>query len=171
MKTKKVLKRRIMIFGFSLVFILLCVFITYTFNGKNNNDLVLDKTNIQVIYENGEEGIKTSEYPLSITEGKSKSPNNIIKIKNKKEFNLKYQIVVSTDGDVNSLDVNKLYISVNDSEPKILGSYTDNIVYESTLLSKQDEEVNLKIWIGKDLVDSSDNGKSLVVNVNVIEKK
>ncbi len=170
MKTSNVFKRRVMIFLFSLVFLILCVLITYFFNTKSTNDLVIDKTNIQVIYASGEEGVKTSEYPLSLKEGISKSPDNIITIKNKRDFKVSYQIVVSTDGDDNSLDVNKLYISINDGEANILSSYDEGIVYESTLLSKKEEEINIKLWIGEELVSTSDNGKSLIINVNVLEK-
>lgn len=172
MNISSVLKKRIMIFAFSLIFILVCLLVTYLFNANNSkNDLVVNKKNIQVVYENGKKGINTSEYPLKYEDGNSKSPSNIIKISNKVNTSVDYEIVITADKEnSNSLETSKIYVSVNDEEGKILSSIEEGIIYTSRLAKKGEDIVDLKIWIAEELVQASDNGKSLGISVEVREK-
>lgn len=172
MNISNVLKKRIMIFSFSLIFILICLLVTYLFNANNSkNDLVVNKKNIQVIYENGKKGINTSEYPLKYDEGNTNSPSNIIKISNKANVNIDYEIVITTDKkDSNSLDSSKIYVSIDGSKGILLSSIEDGVVHNSTLDKKGEDIVDLKIWIAEELVQATDNGKSLGINVEVREK-
>lgn len=172
MNTTSVLKKRIILFSFSVIFILVCLLITYYFNANNSkNNLVVNKKNIQVVYENAKKGINTSDYPLKYEEGKKNSPSNIIKIRNKIETNINYEIVITTDKeDNNSLDPSKIYVSINSGEGKVLSSIAEGIVYTSMLGKKEEESVDLKIWISDELIEVADNGKSLGINVEVREK-
>lgn len=172
MNTTSVLKKRIMIFAFSVFFIGGCLLVTYLFNINNGkNDLVVNKKNIQVVYENAKSGINTSDYPLKYEEGKKNSPSNIIKISNKIDTILDYEIVITTDkGDTNSLDPAKIYVSINEGEGQLLSSLDEGIVHTSTLDKKAEDVVDLKLWISSELIDATDNGKSLGVNVEVREK-
>ncbi len=171
MNTSSVLKKRIMIFGFSLIFISICIIVTFLFNSNSKNDLVVNKKNIQVTYENAKGGINTSEYPLTYEEGNLKSPSNIVKISNKLDKSVDYEIVITTEKtDDNSLEENKIYVSVDSGEGVILSSVPEGVIYTNTLHKYATDIVDLKIWIASELVDTSDNGKSLGINVEVREK-
>lgn len=172
MNTSSVLKKRIMIFLFSVIFILVCLLVTFIFNVyKGRNDLIVNKKNIQVVYENAKSGINTSDYPLKYEEGKKNSPSNIIKISNKIAETVLYDIVITTgEGDANSLDPGKIYVSIDGEDGRILSSIEDGVVYSSKLEKKEEDTVDLKLWIASELIETSDNGKSLGVNVEVREK-
>lgn len=172
MNTSSVLKKRIIIFSFSVIFILVCLLVTYFFNAHNGkNDLVVNKKNIQVVYENAKNGINTSDYPLKYDEGKKNSPSNIIKISNKIDMSVDYEIVITTDkGVANSLEPSKIYVSINGGEGQILSSIEEGVIYTSKLGKKEEEVVDLKIWISNELIETTDNGKSLGINIEVREK-
>lgn len=172
MNTSSVLKKRIILFVASAIFIIVCLLVTFIFNAyKGKNDLVVNKKNIQVVYENAKKGINTSNYPLKYEEGNTKSPSNIIKISNKANEVISYDIVITTDStDANSLDPGKIYVSIDGEEGRILSSLEDGIIYTSSLQKKEEDKIDLKLWIASELILSSDNGKSLGVNVEVKEK-
>lgn len=171
MNTSSVFKKRILLFSLSVIFIGVCIIITFIFNKENKNDLVVNKKNIQVTYENAKNGINTSEYPLKYEDGTKKSPSNIIKVSNKLDTKLDYVILVTTDHtNVESLDPSKIYVSIDNEEGRLLNSLEEGIVYEGSLNAKEVSLVDLKIWIASELVNTSDNGKSLGINVEVREK-
>lgn len=172
MNTSNVLKKRVVIFFCSLIFIVVCLLVTFLFNVYNSkNDLIVNKKHIQVVYENAKRGINTSSHPLNYEDGKRNSPSNKIKIINKIDKAIDYDVVITTDKkDENSLETSKIYASVNGGEGRILSSLAEGIVYTSQIPRSSEETIDLKIWIAQELINAADNGKSLGINIEIHEK-
>lgn len=174
MNMGKYVKKRMMFFSVSLLFIIACTVAASYALMKNdfvNNDVIVNNKNLQVIYENRENGIIDSLYPLSFQQGNLESPSNFIKIVNKKHFSTKFAIVIKqTNVSIDTLDINKIYYSVNNSTPKILGSVEDGVIFTSKVNGKEEYIADVKLWISSELIDNSDAGKKISLDIQVIEK-
>lgn len=172
MDISSVIKKRMIFFVFSLVFV---VFITFTSsyalmnNGYVNSAKVINNGNLQIIYENGELNAKNGSYPMSFQQGNYESPSNIVKIVNKGHFSTKFSVIIKENSKVdNSLEFSKIYYSVNNSEPAILGNQDNNIIYSSDIKSREEYILDIKLWVGSELITNEDQGKQVNLSIDVI---
>lgn len=171
MSTSAIMKKRTNIFIITVIFIIVGLITTYFIFSNSNKDVLINNKNIKVIFENSKEGLKFGEYPMTFQQGISESPSNIFKIVNKSKFSTDYQVIVTnTSKEGNSIDVNKVAVSINDSEIKMLSDVVNGIVYTSSLASKSEDIVNLKFWLDKDSADDADLSKSIKLSVDIKEK-
>ena len=87
MSISKVIRKRLVFFIVTLVFIvLLTITSTYAFQKEKivNNNGVFNNGNLSIKYVMGNNSLKTCSYPLSFQQGIQKSPENLIKIVKKK---------------------------------------------------------------------------------------
>lgn len=171
MFVSKYLKKKIGIFLSTLIVIGICFFVSIVVN-KNNNintkDLVIKSGNLQIIYENGIDGVKNSLYPLSYQQGIDESPSNIVKVINKGKKTTSFKVyLVEKEQNENNLDVNKIYFSVNNGNPVILGSINDGVIYSANIPKKEERILDIKFWAGSDLISNKDSGKSLNLEIKV----
>lgn len=168
---EKYLKKRIWLFGITLLIVALCLLTSY--NVKNKKDLsttdkVINSGNLEIILVDGKNGFKNSVYPLSYEQGNLKSPSNIVKIVNKSNLSTKFYIYINqTNVDNNSIDLNKIYYSINNENPRILGSSSSGEILSGTIKGRREKIFDIKVWAGEEFVDSNDAGKTLSFEINV----
>lgn len=174
MNMGKYIKKRMIFFCVSFLFVIVCsVAASFSFMNSNfvNNDIVINNENLQIIYENGKKGIQKSLYPLSFQQGNLKSPSNIIKIVNKGHFSTNFAIVIKqTDVSIDNIDINKIYYSVNNSTPNILGKARNGEIFSSTLAADSEFIVDVKLWISSEFIENDDAGKKIALEFDVIKK-
>lgn len=172
MKVGNYLKKRFNLFLVSAIFIVIALVITFIILTKNNfyRDIVINDKNIQVTFENGKKGIKFGEYPMSFENGLENSPDNKYKIVNKIDKTVDYEVVVTEkEHDENSLDIEKIVVCVNDTDCKTLDEASDGIIYTSRIDPKEETTISIKLWALKDLVETSDLNKSILLNIDIRE--
>ena len=171
MKIQSLVRKRLLIFCTTL-FIVVVLTISSTFALKNND---ITKTEIQentnklvLKYLNDGNSIKTGEYPMNKETGLSKAPVNKIQIHNKdnkaSDFSLK---LYPTDISDKSITTSKVYYSVNEGEPRILGDSIDSVIYRGTLDAGKKETVTVQIWLDSDRVENDDQDKVLDLQFKV----
>ena len=100
--------------------------------------------------------------------GLSKAPVNKIQIHNKdnktSDFSLK---LYPTDISDKSITTSKVYYSVNEGEPRILGDSIDSVIYRGTLDAGKKETVTVQIWLDSDRVENDDQDKVLDLQFKV----
>lgn len=172
MKVGSYLKKRFNLFIASAIFIIVALIITFIILTKNNfyRDIVIDDKNIQVTFENGKKGIKFGEYPMNYESGLANSPDNKYRIVNKIDSDVDYEIVVSKkEHNEDSLDKEKIVVCVNDFDCKMLTSKENDVIYTSSIKAKEEQTINIKLWVLKDLVETGDLNKSILLNVDIRE--
>ena len=164
-------KKRINIFIISAIFIIIAVVFTFVVLTKNSyQDVLIKNKNIQVIFENGKNGIKFGEVPMNFEQGLANSPNNKYKIVNKSKNNVRYQIIVNEIEQENeTLDINKVMACVNDTDCNTLEKALDGIIYTSEVEEKHEDIINLKFWVLTDNLEPDDMDKSILLNVDIKE--
>lgn len=175
MNISKIIKKRMGLFIISLIFItLLSITSTYAFmnNSFVDNPKVINNENLKITYENGTEKIKNCSYPMSFQQGIKESPSNIIKIVNKGHFSTKFSLKINEiSDDSDSIDLNKIYYSINNNDPKILGETLDGIIYNSNIKSNSEYIFDIKLWVASEFVENSDQGKSIKLKFEVLNNE
>ncbi|MCH5167209.1 MAG: hypothetical protein J1F35_04875 [Erysipelotrichales bacterium] len=164
-------KKRINIFIISAILIIIALVFTFVVLTKNTyQDVLINNKNIQVIFENGKNGIKFGEAPMGFDEGLTKSPNNKYKIVNKSKNKVNYQVIVNEIyQESDTLSKNKVAVCVNDTDCKTLEKAIDGIIYTSAVEPKYQDIINIKFWVLKDNLELGDMDKSILLNVDIIE--
>lgn len=171
MNIDKLLKKRLMFFFTSFIFIVLAT-ISSSYAILNSNvdkSKVINKGNLEITYENGYNEVLNSGYPMSYEQGISLSPSNIIKIKNLSTSVASFDLYINVNDVNNSLDTNKIYYSINDSTPVILGNMFDSKVFSDNIDENGEYILDIKVWASLDLVDNSDQGRVIDLNFEVVE--
>lgn len=180
-------KQIIIAFLIVLFFIILSVFITFMIKNnsieKDNLDVSIDSKNI----------IVTNELPISDVLGKKivESDKNTgyatIKVKNKNNNNVKYQVFVTKKQTNNLIKENyiKLYLSDSNSnamegfDSSLIPSFNDlrylndkpssKLLYEGTIKGKETKKLVLRVWVS-DSYALSDTLENFSFDINVREK-
>ncbi len=170
MSISTVVNKRIKIFILSLLVIVIAVSGTYFVFSKNsvNEGILLNNKNLKVILK-GDKTLKFGEYPMSFQQGYEESPSNIYKIVNKSKFSTNYQVIVTeTSRGLDKIDLNKIVVAINE-DVKLLSDVLDGIVYESTINSKKEDILDIKIWLNKDKVTEADKNRNLNLKIEFKE--
>lgn len=171
MKLSKYLHKRIGFFFLSLVFILSCVFTASYCLSLNkyekgiNNNVYLD-----IEYINGNNNLVVSEYAISNDVGYIYAPENKVKIMNKIEEEVSYDIILETLKTNEIKDLNKIYISINGCEPFSLASRDNNVILSKTLEGKTEDMIDVRIWVSKEYMTQNDMGKTIALKLIIQEK-
>lgn len=171
MNIDELFKKRLLFFFTSFIFIVI-VTISSSYAMLNNDvekGKVINNGNLRIVYPRGSEIVENCEYPLSYQQGNSISPSNIIRIINKSNENTGYELYIKALKQDTSLDINKIYYSINDSEPVILGSKDDSLVYSSIIEGKEEHALDIKVWASSELIDNSDQGHEIDLTFEVVE--
>ncbi len=174
MNINKLLKKRLVFFVTSTVFIVMVTIASsYAFSHSDlkSDAVVLNNNNLAVLYENGQIMDDKSSYPMSFQQGIEEAPNNTIKIINNKKFSTNFYLKITNKNEgMNNLSYDKIYYSINNSEPMLLSTSTDGNVYYGQV--KGDEEVilNIKVWSALEYITNADQGKSVNLKFEIIEK-
>lgn len=173
MNIDELLKRRLLFFFASFIFIVIVtISSSYAILNKNNVEKgkVINNGNLRIIFPKGNEIIDNCGYPLTYQQGNSVAPSNIIKIVNNSNKKTSFELYIRTDDNTNSLDINKIYYTINDSEPIILGTKKDSIVFEASISDKEAYILDIKVWASSELINNEDQGKEVDLTFEVLEK-
>ena len=172
MNIDELFKKRLLFFFASFIFIVMVtISSSYAMNDKLNVEKgkVINNGNLKIIYPSGDEIIENCGYPLSYQQGNSISPSNIIRIINKSDEKTSFDLSIKANINESSLDINKIYYSINDSEPVILGTKKDFIVYSSAIDKGKEYVLDIKVWASSELINNDDQGKEIDLIYEVSE--
>lgn len=128
-------------------------------NGDVNDKLILDNKNLHAIYKYDGEDEEYMLKVMSFQQGYKEIDSEIIEIVNKSEFSTEFSVCIrQVDVSSDSLGVDKVYFKV-DEFYGILGDYEDGCVAKKDVSAKGREILDIKIWIGEDLVQEEDLDK------------
>ncbi len=151
MKINNYIKSKTIFFILTLlIVIVLSVSSSYAFVSKNNE--VLDN-GLNVTYLD----VKNSSMFVEKT----------INIKNNKNTSKDFNIYVSSLENNNSISLDKIKYSINDGVEDKLNSNNNSSIYYGSLNSNEEINITLKFWVSYDLLDNSDQGKSLSIDLNI----
>lgn len=171
MNIDELLKKRLMFFFVSFIFIVvITISSSYAITINNvEKGKVINNGNLNIIYPSGEELVENCGYPLSYQQGNSIAPSNIIRVINNSNNKTSFNLLIRTDNNDNSLDVNKIYYSINDCEPIILGLAKNSIVFNEQLDSNEEYILDIKVWASSELINNEDQGKEINLIFDIIE--
>ncbi len=151
MKINDLLKTKTLYFIITLlIVIVLSVSSSYAFVNKNNtkldNGLIVEykETNSNYLYVEKSINIKNTK----------NTPN---------EFNI---YVSSLDSD-STISLDKIVYKINDGVESSLKNKNNTSIYTGKLNSNEEINLTLKFWVSYDLLENSDQGKSLSIDINV----
>lgn len=159
MKVEIYLKKRIILFV--LVTISLCLLLVITNIFLRENQIVQNSFIIK--YGFSKSSLNILNYPLSQDDGRIKAPSNTISIKNKTSKRQRFQLVLNYE-DADILD--KFYFSLDNGEAEKMRE----ILYEGEIAGGEMRELDLKVWLGLDLIEEQDQNHSYQFTVLVKEK-
>lgn len=174
MDTKKYLKKKIIVFVFSLVFIIVMVgIINNSINNGNivNSEYTTNVNNLQVVYKNNTKSVNICLKPVSFQQWNEVEETNIVEILNKSMFSTEFSIrIVPEMVSIDSISLDKVYYSINNSEPKLVGSNVDNVIYTNKLGFRKKDKLDIKVWVSRELMNDDDIGKSISYKFEINEK-
>lgn len=151
MKINDLLKTKTLYFAITLlIVIVLSVSSSYAFVNKNNtkldNGLIVEykETNSNYLYVEKSINVKNTK----------NTPN---------EFNI---YVSSLDSD-STISLDKIVYKINDGVEANLKNKNNTSIYTGKLNSNEEINLTLKFWVSYDLLENSDQGKSLSIDINV----
>ena len=168
------LRKRLFFFIISTVFILiLTVASSYAFaNSDLNNDaVVFNNEKLKVLYENGQTIEQNSSYPMSLEQGMDKVRPSTIKVINDKKSSTNFYLKISDkeENDYN-LGFDKIYYSVNGEEPLLLSTASNGIIYYGRVNANEETIINIKVWAALEYINNNDQGKSVNLKYEILEK-
>ena len=170
MNIDELFKKRLLFFFTSFIFIVIVtISSSYAIKENVDNSRVINNENIEIVFENNQDDVHYSEYPLSYEQGIKLSPSNLIRVINNGSDDKRYDIYIRGDETTSSLDINKVYYSIDGREPRNLGSDITNAVYSGLLAGNEEKVINIKVWAASELIDNNDQGKELDLHFLVIE--
>ena len=151
MKINDLLKTKTLYFIITLlIVIVLSVSSSYAFVNKKNtkldNGLIVEykETNSNYLYVEKSINVKNTK----------NTPN---------EFNI---YVSSLDSD-STISLDKIVYKINDGIESNLKNKNNTSIYTGKLNSNEEINLTLKFWVSYDLLENSDQGKSLSIDINV----
>lgn len=173
MNINKLLKKRLVFFCISTVFIVLVtVASSYAFSRSdlNSDAVVLNSSGLKVLYENGQIMEQHASTPMSYQQGLEQTTYNTIKIINQERSSRNYSLMVTSDGSIeNNLSYDKIYYSVNGSNPMLLNSSTNGILFYGKINAGEEEILKIKVWPALEYITNDDQGKSVDLRFEVVE--
>ena len=151
MKINDLLKTKTLYFIITLlIVIVLSVSSSYAFVNKNNtkldNGLIVEykETNSNYLY------VEKSIY-----------------VKNTKNIPNEFNIYVSSLDSDSTISLDKIVYKINDGVESSLKNKNNTSIYTGKLNSNEEINLTLKFWVSYDLLENSDQGKSLSIDINV----
>ena len=151
MKINDLLKTKTLYFAITLlIVIVLSVSSSYAFVNKNNtkldNGLIVEykETNSNYLYV-----------------------ENSINVKNTKNTAIEFNIYVSSLDSDSTISLDKIVYKINDGVESNLKNKNNTSIYTGKLNSNEEINLTLKFWVSYDLLENSDQGKSLSIDINV----
>lgn len=84
------------------------------------------------------------------------------------EFVMKpFNLYVSSLDDDTTISLDKVYYSINDGVESLLKNNNNSSIYRGILDKNESIELKIKFWVSYDLLDNSDQGKNLSINLNI----
>lgn len=171
MKLSDYLHKKMTFFFVSLVFILLSVVTASYCLSLNKYDLNKNtNVNLNVEYINGQSNLNVSEYPINNNVGYIYAPENKVKIMNKSEHKVVYDVILETLDSNEIKDLNKIYVSINGSNSFSLAKMNKNIILTKTLDGFTEDIIDVRIWGSKEYITQNDLGKNIALKLKIQEK-
>ena len=95
------------------------------------------------------------------------SKTNTITVYNSGNDKTHFAVYAKGEEDSNSIDINKIYYSINNGVESLLSNSTNGLIYSGYLDKNESIELNINLWIDYDLLENSDQGKSISIDFNV----
>ena len=151
MKINDLLKTKTLYFIITLlIVIVLSVSSSYAFVNKKNTKL---DNGLIVKYKETNSNYLYVEKSINVKNTKN-TPN---------EFNI---YVSSLDSD-STISLDKIVYKINDGIESNLKNKNNTSIYTGKLNSNEEINLTLKFWVSYDLLENSDQGKSLSIDINV----
>lgn len=152
MSINKYIKEKSIYFVCTLI-VVIVLSVTSSFAFVNNDaNKVLDN-GLRVKYKDINKTSMLIEKKITITNTESVM----------KPFNL----YVSSLDDDTTISLDKVYYSINDGVESLLKNNNNSSIYRGILDKNESIELKIKFWVSYDLLDNSDQGKNLSINLNV----
>ena len=134
-----------------LVVIVLSVSSSFAF--LNNRSDTVSVNNLDVKYKT----IKKNSFYLEKT----------IDITNNTNTYKTYHVYASSLEDSNTIGLNKIMYSINDGIENYLKNNNNGSIYYGVLNNNESISIKVKFWVSYDLLENSDQGKNLTIDLNV----
>lgn len=152
MSINKYIKDKSLYFLLTLV-VVIVISVTSSFAFVNNDvNRVLD-SGLKVRYKENRISSMLIEKEVLITNNGSTSKS--------------YSVYASSLDDENTISLDKVYYSINDGVESLLKSNNNSSIYRGILDKNESIKLKIKFWVSYDLLENSDQGKSLSISLNV----
>lgn len=173
MNMNGLLKKRLLLFVMSTLFIvIMTIASSYAFSHSklNTNVVVINKNNLQILYEDGQTTELNSSYPMSFQQ-KDEISTKSIKVINKCNIPINFSLNVSNkEESINNLEYEKIYYSINGEHPMILSTFADGIIYYGQVKGNEEYILNIQVWPALEYITNADQGKSVNLQFEILEK-
>lgn len=164
MNVNVVLKKKTVFFiltVIALVAIVLASSQAFLKGGFNRNIYKIEKDGLVIIYENSDDFVKSKNDPMSIQDGMSKAQVNTIQIENKTKRSASYELKINEIAQSDSLSLDKIYYSVNGTNARLMSDTQNGVIYQGNLQEYKSDSIEVRVWVGSDLITNQDQGKSV----------
>ncbi len=164
MTIKEYIKKRLSVFIVSSISIIAILGISF-YNVLNNKsgDIVI-KDNISYKIETTKK--EKNNYPMSKEEGIEAANVHKITISNKDSKRSNFEVVLK-DKNSSSL-IDKVYYKIDNREVKQINK--NHILYYGTLEKGESKTIEVRFWLGSDLITNDDQGKKASIYIDVYGK-
>lgn len=164
MTIKEYIKKRLSVFIVSSISIIAILGISF-YNVLNNKsgDIVI-KDNISYKIETTKK--EKNNYPMSKEEGVEAANVHKITISNKDSKRSNFEVVLK-DKNSSSL-IDKVYYKIDNREVKQINK--NHILYYGTLEKGESKTIEVRFWLGSDLITNDDQGKKASIYIDVYGK-
>lgn len=164
MTIKEYIKKRLSVFIVSSISIIAILGISF-YNVLNNKsgDIVI-KDNISYKIETTKK--EKNNYPMSKEEGVEAANVHKITISNKDSKRSNFEVVLK-DKNSSSL-IDKVYYKIDNREVKQINK--NHILYYGTLEKGESKTLEVRFWLGSDLITNDDQGKKASIYIDVYGK-
>lgn len=170
MKIDDILRKRTVLFLCSFLFIMIAAIITIVIvlnSNVVNSKVSVDNKNLLVLYRSSDGNVENQTKVATFEQGYDKTATEIIEIVNKKDFSTEFSLCVQqVDTSNEVISVDKIYYRIDD-ESGIVGNHKDGCIYEGTVAPSSRRLLNVKIWIGEELIDNEDQGKNFTYKFSI----
>lgn len=164
MTLKEYIKKRVVVFATSFLIILVILSISfYNVLSNKSGDIVI-KDNINYTIETIKKD--NNNYPMSKEEGEISSSVHKIIVKNKDDKRSNFEVVLKDKNSTSLID--KVYYKIDDGEVKQIDK--KHVLYYGTLEKGERKTIEVRFWLGSDLIDSNDLGKKASIYLDVYGK-
>lgn len=164
MTIKEYIKKRLSVFIVSSISIIAILGISF-YNVLNNKsgDIVI-KDNISYKIETTKK--EKNNYPMSKEEGVEAANVHKITISNKDSKRSNFEVVLK-DKNSSSL-IDKVYYKIDNREVKQINK--NHVLYYGTLEKGESKTIEVRFWLGSDLITNDDQGKKASIYIDVYGK-